>query len=281
MMYKSFLSKFGCVLAIAGTVLVPTTAKANITGNTQTLIDWDQLATGWTAPTSGQVRTYSAGQGSVDLSFVLGNKTSFASFGGSGTTPVISSTLNGSEGADNKSLHIQMDAQAIGLGQGANSVTMNTSFRGFSSPLNDVSFTLYDVDISSNNTWQDRIILKGFSGNQVVNPIFTPQLAQNNTIQIVDAYTIDGVRFDSNANNGNNGNVLVKFASAIDRFELVFTDGDDISISNPQAHGIGIGDITYTIAVTQSVPEPTSILGLLAFGTFGVSSVLKRKQNNV
>jgi hypothetical protein len=271
MINKGFLSKLGCVLAISGAFFNPTTAKAN----TQTLIDWDQLAAGWTAPTSGQVRSYSAGQGTVNLRFDLGATTTFTSFGGSGRTPLISSTLNGSQGTDNKSLHVQIDPQAVGLTKGANSMTMTTSFTGFSSPLKDVSFMLYDVDIANNRSWQDRVILKGFLGDQVVNPIFTPLLA-NNTIQIVNAYTIDGFGGDSDAANGDNGTVQVKFSSAIDRFELVFTDGDDIGSRNPNSHGIGIGDITYT----QRVPEPASMLSLLAFGAFGAGSVLRRRPNN-
>ncbi|MEH1960778.1 MAG: PEP-CTERM sorting domain-containing protein [Nostoc sp.] len=277
MLKKGFLFKLGCVVALTGTVLMPTTAKASNIGNTQTLIDWDQLASGWTPPQSGQVRSFQAGAGTVDLKFDLGSDIKFASFGGSGLTPAISSTLNGSQDANDKSLHLQIDASAVGLTKGANSLTMTTSFKDFSSPLTDVTFKLFDVDISNNKTWQDRVILKGFLGNQVVNPIFSPFLTQGNTIQQVDAYTIDGIGFDSDATNGDYGTVLVKFASAIDRFELVFTDGDDIGTRNPDDHGIGIGDIKYT-ASSQSVPEPASILGLLVLGTFGASSVLKRKQ---
>ncbi len=277
MLTKSFLLKLGCVVALTGSVLMPTTAEASNIGNTETLIDWDQLATGWTAPKSGEVRSFQAGTGTVDLRFDLGSQTTFASFGGSGLTPAISSTLNGSQGANDKSLHLQINPSAVGLTKGANSMTMTTSFKGFNSPLTDVSFKLFDVDISNSKTWQDRVILKGFLGDQVVNPIFNPVLSQKNTIQQVDAYTLDGIGFDSDATNGDFGTVLVKFASAIDRFELVFTDGDDIGTRNPDSHGIGIGDIKYT-ASSQSVPEPASILGLLAFGTFGASSVLKRKR---
>ncbi|MEH2285583.1 MAG: PEP-CTERM sorting domain-containing protein [Nostoc sp.] len=279
MLKKGFLFKLGCVVALTGTVLMPTTAKASNIGSTQTLIDWDQLASGWTAPKSGQVRSFQTGAGTVDLKFDLGSKTTFASFGSSGLTPAISSTLNGSQGANDKSLHLQIDASAVGLTKGANSMTMTTSFKDFSSPLTDVTFKLFDVDISNSKTWQDRVILKGFLGNQVVNPIFNPLLTQGNTIQKVDAYTLDGIGFDSDATNGDYGTVLVKFASAIDRFELVFTDGDDIGSRNPDSHGIGIGDIKYTVS-SQSVPEPASILGLLVLGTFGASSVRKRKQQN-
>ncbi|WP_066378517.1 PEP-CTERM sorting domain-containing protein [Anabaena sp. CA = ATCC 33047] len=277
MFHNRFLSRISCFIAVTGAVLMPAVARATVADNTQFLIDWDQLASGWTAPSSGQIRTFNAGEGTVDLKFELGSQINFVGFGGS-ITPAISSTLNGSQGADNKSLHLQIDAQAVGLIKGNNSMTMTTSFKGFTNPLTDVSFMLYDIDISR-NSWQDRVIIKGLLGNQVVNPIFTPVLAQN-TVQIVDTFTLDGIRSLSDNENGDQGSVLVSFASAIDGFELVFTDGDDINPSiNPRNHGIGIGDIKYRGTV-QSVPEPTSILGLLAFGTFAASSLLKRKQHH-
>ncbi|WP_066426404.1 PEP-CTERM sorting domain-containing protein [Anabaena sp. 4-3] len=277
MFHNRFLSRISCLIAVTGAVLMPAVARATVADNTQFLIDWDQLASGWTAPSSGQIRTFNAGEGTVDLKFELGSQINFVGFGGS-ITPAISSTLNGSQGADNKSLHLQIDAQAVGLTKGNNSMTMTTSFKGFTNPLTDVSFMLYDIDISR-NSWQDRVIIKGLLGNQVVNPIFTPVLAQN-TVQIVDTFTLDGIRSLSDNENGDQGSVLVSFASAIDGFELVFTDGDDINPSiNPRNHGIGIGDIKYRGTV-QSVPEPTSILGLLAFGTFAASSLLKRKQHH-
>jgi hypothetical protein len=275
---KLFISKLGCCVVLAGALLMPT-AKASAQ-TTQTLIDWDLLASGWTPPLSGETRSFSSGEGTVDLRFDLGATTRFSSFGGSGLTPAISSTLNGSQGDDNRSLHLQIDADAVGLTQGANSATLTANFNDFNNPLEDVSFLLYDVDISDVRAWQDRVILRGFFGGQVVNPIFNPVLPLNNTIQIVDANTIDGVRFNADATNADNGNVLVSFASAIDSFELIFTDGDDIGTRNPTNHGIGIGDISYTVP-PQTVPEPGALLGFWLLGTFGASSVWKRKQNNV
>ncbi|MHC5748468.1 MAG: PEP-CTERM sorting domain-containing protein, partial [Nostoc sp.] len=93
-------------------------------------------------------------------------------------------------------------------------------------------------------------------------------------VKKVGDYTLDGIK--AAGNDTNNGNVTVSFASAIDGFELVFTDGNahaNRTNFNPASHGIGIGDITYT----KAVPEPTTILGLLAIGAFGISSTLKRK----
>ncbi len=46
------------------------------------------------------------------------------------------------------------------------------------------------------------------------------------------------------------------------------------------AEGAGAGDVTYTLRQappSTSVPEPASMLGLLALGAFGASSVLKQK----
>ena len=46
------------------------------------------------------------------------------------------------------------------------------------------------------------------------------------------------------------------------------------------AYAVGLHDVVRPVSQTpgQSVPEPASILGLLAFGGFGINSVLKRKQ---
>ncbi|BCL34748.1 PEP-CTERM sorting domain-containing protein [Nostoc sp. MS1] len=40
----------------------------------------------------------------------------------------------------------------------------------------------------------------------------------------------------------------------------------------------GFGDVTYTLQNT-SVPEPTTVIGLVALGACGVTSILKRKLN--
>ncbi|MBG1258177.1 PEP-CTERM sorting domain-containing protein [Nostoc sp. BAE] len=266
MLDKALLSKVGFFIALTGTALMPA-AKANA----GTLVNWDDYASGWTAPTSGQTRSFASGSGTTEIKFLLGAQTSFVSFSDSGATPAINNTLNGTDPNTNKSLHVQIDPQTVGLEQGANSATLTTSFKNFGGLLEGVSFKLFDIDISS-GSWQDRIILKAFAGGQIINPIFS--VFDSTTVKKVGDYTLDGIK--AAGNDTNNGNVTVSFASAIDGFELVFTDGDahaNRTNFNPGSHGIGIGDITYT----KAVPEPTTILGLLAIGAFGISSTLKRK----
>lgn len=159
---------------------------------------------------------------------------------------------------------------------------MTTKFQDFGGSLTGVSFKLFDIDISQ-GSWQDRVIVKGFLGNQVIASTFTPTSGwgSNSTVKRIDDFTLDGIRGLSDNDNGDKGTVGVSFASAIDCFELVFTDGNGLSstVTNPGSHGIGIGDIHY--AGVATVPEPTTVVGLLAFGAFGITSLRKRKQQIV
>jgi hypothetical protein len=287
MLVKKLVSQLGCVALVAGVMSLPAVANATATptNNSQSVIDWDKIQN-WSVNNPGgkfvnnqKVTTNINNQPEVDIQFQVGKTARFTNFGGS-LTPAISSTLNGSQGANNKSLHIQMDAEAIGLQKGDNSITMTTSFKNFGGALKGVNFNLFDVDTSS--IWQDRVIIKGFLGGQLISPTYSPTLGwrsatnTRSSVESVDAYTIDGRGFDANNANSDAGTVLVSFAEAIDSFELVFTDGNDIGQRNPASHGIGIGDISYSSVV--AVPEPTSIVGLLAFGAIGANSLYKRKK---
>ncbi len=261
---QSLLSKVGLLITLAGSIFISAT-KANAS----TFMDWDDYAATWTPPTSGETKSFTSGGETTDIKFLLGTQTSFANFVNNGLTPIISSTLNGTNPDTNKSLHIQIDPSAVGLQQGANSATLTTNFKNFGGLVEGVSFNLFDIDILG-SSWQDRVILKGFAGGQVVNPIFS--ILDSTTVKKVNNYTLDGIKAANN--DANNGNVAVSFASAIDSFELVFTDGDGNGTNlNPGSHGIGIGDIIYT----KAVPESSTLLGLLAVGALGTSAILKRK----
>ncbi|NEQ95213.1 MAG: PEP-CTERM sorting domain-containing protein [Cyanothece sp. SIO2G6] len=228
-------------------------------------LDWDQVANdpGWS---SGSLAggSFGVGGGFVDVSFEQGSGVSFVGFGNGVRTPDINSVLNGTDPDSDRSLHLQINAEQVGLGAGDYAVTMNTQFSGYSQPITDVSFWLYDIDIQG-NSWQDRIILRGFQGSNIVSPSFNFLYPGTNTVEVIDAFTLDGVR--SVGNDDDQSNVLVAFNDPIDRFELIFTDGDDIGTINPASHGIGIGDISFTETEDlKSVPEPASLLGLMAVG---------------
>ncbi|BAZ17179.1 hypothetical protein NIES4071_90570 [Calothrix sp. NIES-4071] len=296
MFSKSLVTKLGCVLAVVGALLVPTTAQANTGSTEKTLIDWDKVAqqNQWANPTlnSSFNRTINVdGGGQVNFGFLLGTNIGFSTHGNSGLTPAINSVLNGSKPDTDKSLHIQIDPgvksnltvpTGTAFGQTyAGALNMATTFSGFGGALNGVSFVLHDIDISgtgSDISWQDRVILRGFLGNEVVNTIFTRPGSSGlpNNVSLINPNTLDGVRSVDN-DNGGSGDILVSFGGAIDRFELIFTEGGRTTQTNPSSHGIGIGDISYT-SVAKSVPEPTAVIGLFALGAFSVSSLRQRKQ---
>jgi len=273
-----FLWTAGCVL----TVLVPI-ARPEAAHAATLSLDWGTIAQngGWIdGQQNGRV---SVGEGAIALSLESGSGVSFVGLNNDDMTPAINSILNGSAPDNDPSLHLQIDADQIGLVEGDYSVKLTTTFEGYSTLLTDVSFPLYDIDISEKDIkkkkkplWQDRVIVRGFLGNQLIAPVFDWRYDNTTSLQLVDPYTLDGIAPVDN--NADTSNVQVSFAGAIDRFELVFTDGDNIGTIDPGSHGIGIGDIQFTAA--EDIPEPSSLLGVLTAGlTLGGFKLRKSSAN--
>ncbi|MBE9170152.1 PEP-CTERM sorting domain-containing protein [Pleurocapsales cyanobacterium LEGE 06147] len=64
-----------------------------------------------------------------------------------------------------------------------------------------------------------------------------------------------------------------------------YTTGQDLIsnitvTANSKAAGFGIGELYLASAASKPVPEPASVLGLLAFGLFGAASTLKHKKSS-
>ena len=261
----------GLIIA-AGAAVLPTEANAaNLT------LDWEQIARDGQWQNGQLDGSFGLGQGTVDINFQVGNNINFVGFNGS-ITPAVNAVVNGSKGEDDRTLHLQIDADRVGLGPGDNAITMTTEFNGFTNPVTDVSFWLYDIDISGGRQWQDRVILKGYSDNEVVNPMFEFLNPNQNSVEIVDTYTLDGIK--NVGNDRDNSNVLVSFASPIDSFEMIFTDGDDVTLLNPANHGISIGDISFTAADKVSTPEPSSLVTMGLFALFGGSWLKARNKSS-
>jgi hypothetical protein len=252
------------------TISIPETAHA-----VDLSLDWGEISQtgGWS---SGQESgRFEIGSGAIAISTEKGGGVSFVEFGNGNLTPAINSILNGTASNDDPSLHLQIDAEQVGLGEGDYSVKLITRFEGYRTPLTNVSFPIYDIDIAENYTWQDRVIVQGFLGDRVVTPVFDWLYDDANTIEQVNPFTVDGTAVVSN--DTDTSNVLISFVDPIDRFELVFTDGDDVAIANPLPHGIGIGNIHFS--EPESVPEPSSLLGLMTVGLI-LGGLRLRKQSS-
>ncbi len=108
-----------------------------------------------------------------------------------GLTPAIDQILNGSQpdfdalgNPINRSLHLQIDTKDGQYGNN-NSLGLNVGFNGYGGAVQNVGFSLYDIDRSDklarlNNfsPWQDRVKVVGYKGTTVVNALFS-NLGQN------------------------------------------------------------------------------------------------------
>jgi hypothetical protein len=245
-------------------LLIPATAKHS---QAITLVDWDTI--GWQDGVLNQ--EFQVGTNTINIDFTLGDEANFVSFG-SAMTPSVSGTLNGSNPDSDQSLHLQLDANKVGAFADDSAPYSAIMDVDFSDSFSDISFNLYDIDIGFN--WQDRVSVIGWGNNGEMAPEFT--ITNADYVEQVDSYTVDGIT--GSANDQNTSNILVSFNSPISGFQLIFTDGDDISSNiDPLSHGIGIGDISYTeVPNVKDVPEPASTIGLLALGVMGLSSRLKK-----
>jgi hypothetical protein len=244
---------------------------------TAATLDWD--STGWqSGQTSG---LFDIGSGQIQVDISKGSETQFSSFDGK-QTPDVNAVLNGANPDSDRALHLQIDTQKIGAipeNLANNQITLAADFLGYNGSVNDVTFDLFDIDLddltSIKNQWQDRVVVKGFLDGVVVDPTFSI-FNENYTAQI-DNYTLEGIK--GAFKDVNDGTVSVSFSSAIDRLEILFTDGDDTLASNPAFHGIGIGDISFSESIPEPepVPEPSSALVLGVFSLlFGMKKMRRR-----
>ena len=77
------------------------------------------------------------------------------------------------------------------------------------------------------------------------------------------------------------GSFVLNEIGSVDSRPLTETDFLDIELGSSLsvADGTEITSLSTLVVGFKSVPEPTSILSFLAFGTLGAASTLKRKLN--
>lgn len=213
-------------------------------------------------------QTFSLGKGDINFQFELKNGTSFASFQGN-STPQLTEILTGTNSG--VSLHLQRRPSNNPNNRG--SIELNTSFLGYNKGvISGLTFDIFDIDSSGNNSqnnsWQDRVIVKGLLRGNEVTPTFN--IFNGSNVSQSDSFTLDGKR--SVNNNQDGGNVRVSFDQEIDSFTMIFTDNPGVvNTSSTQNHGIGIGNMSF-----QTVPEPSMIGGLVFLGFLGLTGAKKK-----
>ncbi|MBR8827155.1 MAG: PEP-CTERM sorting domain-containing protein [Gomphosphaeria aponina SAG 52.96 = DSM 107014] len=246
---KKTMKQVGLSLAVLTAVLTPGAARAA----SIKVVDWNTA--NWTG--GGLNQTVNTGFGNIGFNF-SGDTSRLASFGSSGRTPVVNTTLNGSSSTE-KTLHLQLDPTTANQ-----SVTMTTTL---DRALEGLNFTLYDIDKSDDNStskgsWNDLVEIKGFLNGQLVNANFNV-LDPNNVVK--SGSTLNGIK--SVGNDADGGNVKVGFGGAIDSFQLTFKQEANLVNDDPGSHGIGIGSF--------AVPEPMTMGGTML--ALGLGSYFKKK----
>ena len=187
-------------------------------------------------------------------------------------TPKIDPLLNGTLTDTSPSLYLQQDSGAV-----ANALYAGFKFNN-PGGVSGLSFTLFDIDNDkgslTGNGWQDRVIVRGLFNGSAVGLTATPSTSANISVNgagttyanstIAGATVLDGLKSVANDNN-DGANVIISFLGPVDQVYIDFTQAPGATGSDPNSHGIGIGNMTY-----QAVPEPLTLLGAataIAFGT--------------
>ena len=197
-------------------------------------------------------------------------------------TPKIDPLLNGTLTDDSPSLYLQQNSGAV-----ANALYAGFKFNNLGG-VSGLSFTLFDIDNDKSsltgNGWQDRVIVRGLFNNSAVGLTATPSTSANISVNgagttyanstIAGATVLDGLKSVANDNN-DGANVIISFLGPVDQVYIDFTQAPGATGSDPNSHGIGIGNMTY-----QAVPEPLTLLGAATAIAFGSAFKRRSAQSN-
>ena len=163
-------------------------------------------------------------------------------------TPAITTDFQGGLGSAPNTLCL-----AVNFTNQSQSVTVTVDFSAtYTLGVQDVSFTLFDVDYSNvpGSTFQDQlrnITATSIDGVTSVAPTITTSAANTLTgsglTQIVDGIATAN---DLGTSTGN-GNVTISFgATAIKSFTFTYGSGGPSGVTDPTYQHVGINDITFT-----------------------------------
>jgi hypothetical protein len=226
------------------------------------VLDWDSVA--WTPGSLNNSYDLNGdGVNDVTVNITSQNPGIWQNDPTSGTqTPVVNQTLTGGLVQPQNSLML-----AANLHTNSNS-TVQISFTGPNGFLaNNVSFTLFDIDVTTNSDIISNIYGVAPNGTHVAATITNvgPAVTLGGSGL---TYTLTGNT--ASPDNSGNGNATISFGTSIS--DVFFTFGN--TAGAPRYQDIAIGDITFT-----PVPEinPTMTAVASCFLAFGLTVVARRR----
>jgi len=211
-------------------------------------LDWDTVA--WAAGTLSHSYDVDPAKAGNDITVTVSGNTGQLTtelVSPNPMTPAITTDFQGGLVTAQNTLAI-----ALNLANQSQSVTVTVNFSAlYTSGVQNVSFTLFDIDFSNagGNNYQDKlssITALSIDGTTLVAPTITT--SANNTksgsglAQVVNG-TVSTV--DTGAGSGN-GNVTISFGgTAIKSFTFTYGSGSG-TIADPTYQHVGIHDISFT-----------------------------------
>lgn len=232
-------------IAAAATLVVTPAAAALTCGTSAEVLDWDSGTNAWTAGSLSN--NYTVGNDTIGVAFtgstgrllnIFGQQTPFKSTDlTGGLTPTEQNLLFVVNYVDTtETLTLTITAGATGVG------------------VRELEFTIFDLDTDSATApfqFQDQINVTGtLNGVSVGNPTFTSGVSNTAT-----GNTATGT--NASGNTAGDGNMTIKFSSAVDRVVIVYRAGPN-SIADPAQQGMALHDISFCPANTDYGDAPSS-----------------------
>ncbi|HEV2805040.1 MAG TPA: hypothetical protein VGW57_08940 [Chthoniobacterales bacterium] len=237
------------------------------------ILDWNAVTWSNASPINGPGNnvTYSNSydlngdsQKDITVAVIAGSNNILTNDPASGSmTPVINESITGGQAAGQKSLMIAGDLFTH------SDLTVQLSFFGGYAGANNVSFTIFDIDTTTNNDIISGIYGVTANGTQIA-PTVSNVGSNVNWTGTGLGQTLEGN--GASANNTSNGNVTLNFGSTIIT-SVLFTFSN--TAGAPRYQDIAIGDITFT-PVPEINPAAASVVSCLAAA--GLTLLMHRRR---
>lgn len=242
-------NRFSVFSAILLALLAGWTGTANAL-----VLDWDSVA--WTPGSLNN--SYDLNGDSINditVALTAQNATVWTNDPTSGDmTPAVNQTMTGGLSPVQKSLMLAGDLKTN------SNVTFHLSFTGGQPGANNVSFTIFDIDVTTNADIISSIYGVAPDGTHVAATITNlgsaVSLSGTGLTQ-----QLDGIA--ASPNNSSNGNATISFGSAL-IYDVFFTFSN--TNGAPRYQDIGIGDITFTPVPEINPTLSAAVSCLLAVG---------------